>query len=383
MIDRRAAVIFLAASLSAAAPALALDRTFDTEEMKIRVETVAQGLEHPWALAFLPDGNMLVTERPGFLRIVTPDGKVGDAIYGVPEVDARGQGGLLDVALDPDFAENRLIYLSYAEKGEGDRNGTAVVRGHLTESMSPQLRDVEVIFRQQPKEASTLHFGSRLVFDRDGHLFIALGERSKANLRTQAQDLNSHLGKVVRIFPDGSVPEDNPFVNEDGALPEIWSYGHRNQQGAALHPETGILWTHEHGPRGGDEVNIPEAGKNYGWPVVSYGVNYDLTPVGSGKSAAPGMVGPIHYWKPSIGPSGMAFYTGDAIPEWKGNLFVGGLARPGLYRLTLDGDKVTGEESLLEDLGLRIRDVRQGPGGALYLLADSPDGEILRVVKAE
>ncbi|MEX0838679.1 MAG: PQQ-dependent sugar dehydrogenase, partial [Parvibaculum sp.] len=310
MIDRRAAVIFLAASLSAAAPALALDRTFDTEEMKIRVETVAQGLEHPWALAFLPDGNMLVTERPGFLRIVTPDGKVGDAIYGVPEVDARGQGGLLDVALDPDFAENRLIYLSYAEKGEGDRNGTAVVRGHLTESMSPQLRDVEVIFRQQPKEASTLHFGSRLVFDRDGHLFIALGERSKANLRAQAQDLDSHLGKIVRIMPDGSVPEDNPFVNEDGALPEIWSYGHRNQQGAALHPETGILWTNEHGPRGGDEVNIPEAGRNYGWPVVSYGVNYSGTPVGSGKSAAPGMVGPVHYWKPSIGPSGMAFYTG-------------------------------------------------------------------------
>jgi glucose/arabinose dehydrogenase len=385
MTMHRIPVLLAAAGIAAgsAGTALALDKTYATEAVKIRVETVAQGLEHPWGLAFLPDGNMLVTERPGFLRTVTPEGKVGAAIYGVPDVDARGQGGLLDVALDPDFAENRLVYLSYAEKGDGQKNGTAVARGHLTESMSPQLQNVEVIFRQQPKEVSTLHFGSRLVFDRDGHLFIALGERSKANLRTQAQDLNSHLGKIVRIFPDGSVPEDNPFVDEDGALPEIWSYGHRNQQGAALHPETGRLWTNEHGPRGGDEVNIPEAGKNYGWPVVSYGVNYDLTPVGSGKSAAPGMEEPIHYWRPSIGPSGMAFYTGDAISEWKGNLFVGGLAIPQLARLTLDGDKVTGEESLLTDLGLRIRDVRQGPDGALYLLTDSPDGEILRITKAE
>lgn len=380
LVPALAAIAFAVAPFGAA---LALDETFATEKTKIRVETVAQGLQHPWGLAFLPDGTMLVTERPGFLRLVTPEGKIGAAIYGVPEVDARNQGGLLDIALDPDFAENRFVYLSYAEKGEGGKNGTAVARGHLTESMSPQLKDVEVIFRQQPKEASTLHFGSRLVFDRDGHLFIALGERSKEEFRGQAQELSSHLGKVVRIMPDGTVPQDNPFVNEKGALPEIWSYGHRNQQGAALHPETGVLWTNEHGPRGGDEINIPEAGKNYGWPVVSHGVNYSGTPVGSGEKSAPGMEDPHYHWTPSIGASGMAFYTGDAIPEWKGNLFVGGLAIPSLRRLTLDGDEIAGEEALLKDLGLRIRDVRQGPDGALYLLTDEEDGQILRITKAE
>jgi len=240
-----------------------------------------------------------------------------------------------------------------------------------------------VIFRQQPKKDSHLHFGSRLVFDKDGHLFIALGERSRVGMREEAQALDSHLGKVVRIFPDGSVPEDNPFIGQDGAQPEIWSYGHRNQQGAALHPETGQLWTNEHGPRGGDELNIAHAGRNYGWPLVSHGVNYDLTPVGTGEKSAPGIEDPIHHWTPSIGVSGMAFYTADAIPGWTGNLFVGGLARPGLYRLTLDGDRVTGEERLLADLGKRIRDVRQGPDGALYLLTDAPNGEILRIIRAE
>ena len=385
MIRRFAFALALAATL--AAPAFALDRTFATEKVKIRVETVAQGLEHPWGIAFLPDGNFLVTERPGFLRIVTPEGKIGNAIYGVPEVDARGQGGLLDVALDPDFAENRLVYLSYAEKGETpenkNKNGTAVARGHLTESLSPQLRNVEVIFRQQPKELSTLHFGSRLVFDREGHLFITMGERSKKEFRGQAQDLSSHLGKIVRLWPDGTVPDDNPFVNREGALPEIWSWGHRNAQGAALHPETGKLWENEHGPRGGDEVNIPEPGKNYGWPVVTYGTEYSGLPVGEGESAAPGMEQPVHYWVPSIGPSGMAFYTGDAIPEWKGDLFVGGLAIPQLARLSLNGDKVTGDEPMLKDLGLRIRNVAQGPDGALYLLTDEEDGQILRIVKAD
>lgn len=371
----------LAASL--ASPALAASQEVETEKVKISVETVASGLEHPWALAFLPDGNFLVTERPGRLRIVTSKGEVKKPIAGVPEVDARNQGGLLDVALDPDFEENRLVYLTYAEKGEGGTNGTAVARGHLTESMSPQLRNVEVIFRQTPKKDSTLHFGSRLVFDNEGHLFVALGERSRVGMREESQKLDSHLGKVVRIWPDGTVPEDNPFVGAEDALPEIWSYGHRNQQGAALHPETGKLWTNEHGPRGGDEINIPEAGKNYGWPIVSYGTEYSGAPIGEGKSTAPGMEEPIHHWTPSIGVSGMAFYTSDAIPEWQDSLFVGGLARPSLRRLTLDGQKVTAEETLLEDLGARIRDVRQGPDGALYLLTDDENGKLLRIVKAE
>lgn len=377
--------LFAATALAAAfaSPALTAAQEVETEKVKISVETVASGLEHPWAIAFLPDGNFLVTERPGRLRIVTPKGEVKKPVSGVPEVDARNQGGLLDVALDPDFEENRLVYLTYAEKGEGGTNGTAVARGHLTESMSPQLRDVEVIFRQTPKKDSTLHFGSRLVFDNEGHLFVALGERSRVGMREESQDLDSHLGKVVRIWPDGTVPEDNPFAGEKGALPEIWSYGHRNQQGAALHPETGRLWTNEHGPRGGDEINIPQAGKNYGWPIVSYGTEYSGAPVGDGESAAPGMESPIYHWTPSIGVSGMAFYTGDAIPEWQGSLFVGGLARPSLRRLTLDGEKVAGEETLLEDLGARIRDVRQGPDGALYLLTDDEDGKLLRIVKAD
>lgn len=380
-ISRPFAAIALAAAF--ASPALTAAQEVETEKVKISVETVASGLEHPWAIAFLPDGNFLVTERPGRLRIVTPKGEVKKPVSGVPEVDARNQGGLLDVALDPDFEENRLVYLTYAEKGEGGTNGTAVARGHLTESMSPQLRDVEVIFRQTPKKDSTLHFGSRLVFDNEGHLFVALGERSRVGMREESQDLDSHLGKVVRIWPDGTVPEDNPFAGEKGALPEIWSYGHRNQQGAALHPETGRLWTNEHGPRGGDEINIPQAGKNYGWPIVSYGTEYSGAPVGDGESAAPGMESPIYHWTPSIGVSGMAFYTGDAIPEWQGSLFVGGLARPSLRRLTLDGEKVAGEETLLEDLGARIRDVRQGPDGALYLLTDDEDGKLLRIVKAD
>ena len=379
---RSAAALLLAASLYAAAPAQA-GQTHATGAASIRVETVASGLHHPWGLAFLPDGRMLVTERKGLLRVVTPDGEVSGAIYGVPEVEARGQGGLLDIALDPDFAENRLVYLSYAEAGEGRLNGTAVARGRLEGDSAFQLKDVEVIFRQQPKKDSHLHFGSRLVFDKGGHLFIALGERSRVGMREEAQDLASHLGKVVRIFPDGSVPPDNPFIGQDGAQPEIWSYGHRNQQGAALHPETGQLWTNEHGPRGGDELNIAHAGRNYGWPLVSHGVNYDLTPVGTGEKSAPGIEDPIHHWTPSIGVSGMAFYTADAIPGWTGNLFVGGLARPGLYRLTLDGDRVTGEERLLADLRKRIRDVRQGPDGALYLLTDAPNGEILRIIRAE
>jgi len=361
----------------------AVDQTYDTEQAQIQVETFADGLSHPWGAAFLPDGSMLVTERGGELHLVSPKGELSEPIPGVPEVDARDQGGLLDVALDPDFESNRLVYLTYAEPGE-DGNGTAVARAELVEGEAPALENVEVIFRQQPKEDSTKHFGSRLIFAPDGTLFVGLGERSAGRFRGQAQDLDSHLGKVVRIHPDGSVPEGNPFVGRDGALPEIWSYGHRNIQGGALHPETGEVWFHEHGPRGGDEINIPEAGKNYGWPLVTYGVEYSGAPVNEGESEAEGIEDPIYYWTPSIGPSGMAFYTADAFPEWQGDLFVGGLAIPKLVRLELDGREVTGEEDLLADLGMRIRWVGVGPDdGALYLLTDEGDDAILRVTPAE
>jgi glucose/arabinose dehydrogenase len=339
------------------------------------------GLSHPWGLAFLPDGSMLVTERPGTLRHVTADGKVSEPLSGVPEVDARNQGGLLDVALDPDFAGNRLVYLSYAEAGDGG-NGTAVARGVLDEDRGA-LSEVEVVFRQQPKLDSTKHFGSRLVFDGPGHLFVTLGERSEEAFRDQAQDLDSHLGKIVRIHPDGSIPENNPFIGQDGALPEIWAYGVRNVQAAAINPESGVLWEIEHGPMGGDEVNIVEPGANYGWPMVSHGVNYDGTPVGSGEARAEGMVDPIWTWTPVIAPSGMTFYEGEAFPEWQGNLLVGGLRATALVRLELDGDSVRGEERLLESLGLRIRDVVEGPDGALYLVTDEADGEILRVSPAD
>jgi glucose/arabinose dehydrogenase len=274
-----------------------------------------------------------------------------------------------------------LIYISYSEPGEGG-NSTAVARGVLSAD-GRALSDVRVIFSQKPKVRSIRHFGSRLVFDGQGYLFIGLGERSDEQFRTQAQDLDSHLGKVIRIRPDGSVPDDSPFVNRAGALPEIWSYGHRNIQGAALNPETGVLWTNEHGPRGGDEINIPQAGKNYGWPVVSYGVNYDGTPVGTGKRTAEGMEEPVYQWTPVIGASGMLFYTGSAFPEWKGSLFNGGLVTKNVVRLELDGRRVVHEERLLGDLGQRIRTVIQGNEGDLYLLTDESDGEILRVAPAE
>jgi len=360
-----------------ATPGFAVDETYRTEQAEIRVETVAAGLEHPWGLAFLPDGRMLVTERPGRLRIVSAEGVVSEPLSGVPKVDARGQGGLLDVAIHPDFTRHRLVYLSYAEPGD-DGNSTAVARAVLSEDGS-SLSDLQVVFSQRPKLPSTNHFGSRLVFDGKGHLFVTLGERSEGRFRDQAQDLGSHLGKIVRITPDGAVPDDNPFTGQPDALPEIWSYGHRNIQAAAIHPETGALWEIEHGPKGGDEINIAEPGKNYGWPIVSFGVNYDGTPVGSGRQHQEGMVDPLYQWTPVIAPSGMTFYTGDAFPEWRGDLFVGGLKARALVRLELDGTQIKDEERLLEDLGLRIRDVVQGPDGALYLLTDEEDGEILRV----
>ncbi|HEX6103187.1 MAG TPA: PQQ-dependent sugar dehydrogenase [Alphaproteobacteria bacterium] len=369
------------AALTAAAPAMAVDETFRTDDGTIRVTTVAAGLEHPWGLAVLPDGRMLVTEKPGRLRLVSADGTLSDPLAGAPEVDARGQGGLLDVALDPEFETNRLIYLSYAEPGDGG-NSTAVARAVLSEDAA-SLSELEVIFSQKPKLPSEGHFGSRLVFDGHGNLFVTLGERFKPEFRVQAQELDSHVGKIVRIRPDGGVPEDNPFVGQSGALPEIWSYGHRNIQAAAIHPETGALWAIEHGPRGGDEINIAEPGVNYGWPVVSHGVNYDGTPVGTGRARQEGMADPLHTWTPVIAPSGMTFYTGSAFPDWRGDLFVGGLKATALVRLELDGTRVAYEERLLEDLGKRIRDVVQGPDGSLYLLTDEDNGEVLRVAPGD
>lgn len=343
----------------------------------VDVVTVATGLQNPWGLAFLPDGRLLVTERPGRLRIVAADGRLGAPLQGLPEVDARSQGGLLDVALDPKFASNGLVYWSYAEAGsrsEADKNGTAVARGRL---QGDKLTGVSVIFRQLPKVKSTAHFGSRLVFGRDGRLFVTLGDRYL--MRDDAQNLGNHLGKVVRIETDGGVPADNPFVKTAGARPELWSFGHRNLQGAALNPWTGALWTHEHGPQGGDEVNLDVAGRNYGWPVITYGCEYgSCAAIGEGKAKA-GMEQPLTYWVPSIAPSGMAFLTSDRYPGWKGSLFVGALAGQMLVRLQLDGDKVVKEERLLTELHERIRDVRQGPDGFLYLLTDNNPGRVLRV----
>jgi glucose/arabinose dehydrogenase len=344
----------------------------------VGVVPVASGLQNPWGLAFLPDGRMLVTERAGRMRIVAADGRLGEPLQGLPAVDARSQGGLLDVALDPKFASNGLVYWSYAEAGsrsEADKNGTAVARGRL---QGDRLTEVSVIFRQLPKVKSTAHFGSRLVFGRDGRLFITLGDRYL--MRDDAQNLGNHLGKVVRIEADGGVPADNPFVKTAGARPELWSIGHRNMQGAALNPSTGALWTHEHGPQGGDEVNLDAAGKNYGWPVITYGCEYgSCAAIGEGKAKA-GMEQPLTTWVPSIAPSGMAFLTSDRYPGWKGSLFVGALAGQMLVRLQLDGDKVVKEERLLTDLHERIRDVRQGPDGFLYLLTDNNPGRVLRVL---
>ena len=340
-------------------------------EAPIRVTTVARGLEHPWGLEFLPDGRMLVTERPGRLRIVDAAGTISPPLAGVPAVFAVGQGGLLDVAISPDFATDRLVYLSFAEPGDGGA-GTAVARGRLGEA---GLENVQVVWRQVPKVGGGNHFGSRLVFARDGTLFVTTGDRY--NFRDKAQDLSTTLGKVIRIRPDGSIPADNPFVGRAGARAEIWSYGHRNVQAAALDPRTGALWTVEHGARGGDELNRPQRGKNYGWPVVTYGVDYSGASIGEG-TAKDGMEPPVYYWDPVIAPSGALFYTGAAFPAWKDSLFVGSLNPGLLVRLVLEDGHVRREERLLADLRQRIRDVRQGPDGMLYLLTESPDGQVLR-----
>ena len=342
-----------------------------------KAQTVASGLQNPWAVAFLSEGRFLVTERPGRLRVVNADGQVQPAVQGLPEVAAGGQGGLLDVITDSAFASNRTIYFCFSEPGKGTTNSTALARARLSQD-ARRLEDVKVIFSQQPKFSSTAHFGCRIVERPDGTLFLTLGDRFSR--RDDAQTLDNHHGKVVRVAKDGAVPKDNPFVGKAGALPEIWSYGHRNSQGATLAPD-GSLWTHEHGARGGDEINRPQAGKNYGWPQVSFGVNYDGSKIGSGDSAAPGLEPPLHHWTPSIAPSGMAFLTSDRYGAgWKGNLFVGSLKFEYLDRIELKDGKVMAEHKLLEDVGQRIRDVRQGPDGLLYVLTDSSDGRLLRLL---
>lgn len=345
---------------------------------ELQLTELVGGLEHPWALAFLPAGQgSLISERPGRLRWLDGQGRLSPAIGGVPAVYARGQGGLLDVALSPSFATDRLVYLSYAEAdAQGDLAGTAVGRGRLTQDMSA-LQDWRVIFRQQPKLSSGIHFGSRLAFDRDGYLFVTLGEN---NQRPTAQELDKLQGKLVRLQADGGVPVDNPFVGTPGARAEIWSYGHRNPQGLALNPWTGRIWLHEHGPRGGDEINIPEPGRNYGWPLATHGVNYSFLPIPEARGErVPGTEPPHYVWEQSPAISGMAFYDAERFPAWRRSLFIGALADRALLRLRLDGDKVVHEERLLEDRDWRIRDVRQGPDGYLYLLTDSADGKLVRL----
>lgn len=346
------------------------------------VVTVADGLDTPWALAFLPNGKILVTERPGRLRVIGTDGSRSEPVSGMPPVDARGQGGLLDVAIDPDFARTSLVYWSYAEPREGGANNTAVARGRFVDGAAPRVEDVQVIYHQVPAMVSRAHFGSRLVFGRDGTLFITQGDRSITEGRMQAQNLDVLIGKIARVNRDGSIPADNPFVGRDNVRPEIWSIGHRNAQAAALHPVTGELWAIEHGTNGGDEINIARKGKDYGWPTIAYGIEYRGGPITGGITAKEGMEQPVYYWDPVIGPSGMAFYTGNLFPAWKGSLFVGGHATYDLVRLSLEGDRVVGEERLLRDVQPRphVRDVRQGPDGALYVLTDSTSGKLLKLV---
>ncbi len=342
----------------------------------VRVQTVASGLEHPWSLAFLPEGGFLVTERPGRLRVIDPQGRLGPPLAGLPEVAARGQGGLLDVVLDAGFERNRTLYFCFSEPAEGGTNGTALARARLAAG-SQRLEEVRVIFSQQPRVASPLHFGCRIVQMLDGHLFLVLGERF--NRMQDAQKLDNHLGKVLRLTPEGAPAPGNPYLGRPAIRPEIWSYGHRNPQGATLGPD-GRFWMHEHGPQGGDEINLPQPGRNYGWPVVTFGEQYGGGPIGEGLTAKPGMEPPLYHWTPSIAPSGMAFLTSDRYgPAWRGNLFVGSLKFQQLVRLELAGGRVVREQRL-DGVGERLRDVRQGPDGFLYLLTDSPQGRLLRVV---
>jgi glucose/arabinose dehydrogenase len=361
-----AAVAFLMTAVKSEA------RLIKTQEHDLRIVEIVSGLEHPWGMAFLPDGRILVTERPGRLRVIKDGRLEAEQVSGLPAIVARGQGGLLDVVLHPRFAENQFVYLSYVAAGNGGV-GTEVARGRL---VGKNLEDLEVIFRQLPKSSSGRHFGSRLIFDRNEFLYITLGDRGE---QERAQRPDDHAGSVIRLHDDGSVPSDNPFTGREGWLPEKFTLGNRNIQGAALHPRTGEVWTHEHGPQGGDEINIIRAGANYGWPVITYGVNYVIgTSIGEGTHK-PGMVQPIYYWVPSIAPSGMTFYTGDRYPHWRGDLFIGALKARMLVRLSLDGDKVISEERFLQDALGRIRAVCEGPDGFLYILTDERAGVLARL----
>jgi aldose sugar dehydrogenase len=347
----------------------------------VNVEVVSTGLENPWGMQFLPDGRILVTERPGRMRLISKDGKLSAPIAGMPDVVHGGQAGLLDVLLAQDFATSGLIYVSFSEPRGNFQNGTTVARFLLKlEGDSGTISDGTSIFRQQPPIAGRHHFGSRLAWAKDGRLFITLGER--ATEKESAQDLGTHLGKIVRVEADGSIPEDNPFVARDDVRPEIWSYGHRNIQGAAIDSETGQLWTTEHAAKGGDELNHPEAGKNYGWPVITWGTDYDGSKIGEG-TAKDGLEQPVYYWNPSIGTSGLAFYSGNLFKDWKGNLLAGGLSGGVLERLVLKNGAVVAVEHLLTDRHDRIRDVRVGPDGAVYVLTDDADGKLLRLTPSK
>ena len=347
-----------------------------TSSTTFDVTVVASSLNHPWAVEPLPDGALLVTEKPGQMRIISASGQVGEPLRGVPAVDADGQGGLLDVALGPSFASDRTMYWSYSEPRDKG-NGTSIARGVLSEDRR-RLEQVRVLFRTMPTYDGDKHFGSRLAFGPDGLLYVTLGERSDTPMRPQAQQLTSHLGKVLRLTPDGAPASGNPFGDEKGALPGIWSVGHRNVQAAAF-DDQGRFWVIEHGTRGGDELNLVERGKNYGWPVVAFGIEYAGGPIEGAATTREGYVDPVYYWDPVIAPSGAEFYDGDAFPEWKGNLFVGALADKRLVRLVLEDGKVVGEEHLLKDRGQRIRDVKEGPDGALYVATDEANGEIWRI----
>jgi glucose/arabinose dehydrogenase len=376
--QRIVTTVLMAAGLLLACAATSGAQVFPSSAGNIMIETFAKGLDHPWALAFLPDGRILVTERPGRMHLVAKDGKISPALAGVPRAFASGQGGLHDVVLDRLYAENHTIYFCYAEPVSGAAR-TALARARLLDEDTPRLADVAVIFHQDGPLSSGNHFGCRIAQAPDDNLFLTLGEHFAP--RDQAQNLANHLGKIVRIRPDGSVPPDNPFVARQGAKPEIWSFGHRNPQGLAFHPVTGRLWEHEHGPRGGDEINVIEKGKNYGWPVIGYGIDYNGAKIHA-STHKEGMEQPIWYWVPSIAPSGMAFYTANLFPAWRGNLFVGALAGQILVRIELEGEKVVKEERLLAQLRERIRDVRQGPDGALWLATDNSSGRILRLAPA-